>query len=568
MTTRQMERWRHLSVLGVVLCLVLGTNCGASDDGSSPAHGGYDPYDGVGGYATGTGTGTVGTGGWMSTGGAPPEIEVESRFEAPIVTGEFLWSANPESNRIAVVDAATLEVKTLEAGFGATYLAAVPMTDPDASAAIVLNILADTATFFRIDHRQPEDPVTLPTHADANAWVVSPSGRWAVAWSDASRFGQTDLPVQYVAPDPTEGFQDLTLLLLEPEDGAPRAYRRVAGYRPSRVSFDSDEGRLIVVSEDGISVFDLTDEDDPEELDLVAVDFDAGVPDVEVTADGATALVRQPGTSEIGFVDVATGEHSAVTLPGRVSDLDLSEDGSRAVAVMREMGQVAVIPVPGAATDPASIDLVEVPGSFGSVSLDRKSTVGVLYTNAVPTSDVAILGLEEGDDYLSLRQEQLHAPVRAVFLSPEGTHAVALLDPPEGSTNLGAFGVVPTLQRFVPKTEGTHAPATAVAVGPRECEFALVTVRDDHQPPYYGVHVVALSTLQTDFIPLASPPLSTGIIGGDLCRGYVAQRHPEGRITFIDFPVDLADGTAPVPTARTLTGFELAARVIYPDDNE
>ena len=55
-----------------------------------------------------------------------------------------------------------------------------------------------------------------------------------------------------------------------------------------------------------------------------------------------------------------------------------------------------------------------------------------------------------------------------------------------------------------------------------------------------------------DLLPLASPPLATGIVplAG---KGYVAQQHPEGRITF----VDLEDGSA-----KTLTGFELGAKVV------
>src|SRR4051794_3369401 len=56
----------------------------------------------------------------------PPEKEVESDYEAPVATGTFVWIANPKSGRVAYVDATTLQVRTVEAGNGPTFLDAVP----------------------------------------------------------------------------------------------------------------------------------------------------------------------------------------------------------------------------------------------------------------------------------------------------------------------------------------------------------------------------------------------------------------------------------------------------------
>jgi hypothetical protein len=76
-------------------------------------------------------------------------------------------------------------------------------------------------------------------------------------------------------------------------------------------------------------------------------------------------------------------------------------------------------------------------------------------------------------------------------------------------------------------------------------------VRDDEKK-IYGVYLVRLPNLQVDLVKLASPPLATGIVKA-ANKGYVAQLHPEGRITFVDF----TDGSI-----RTLTGFELGAKVV------
>ncbi|MEO7036922.1 MAG: hypothetical protein ABI548_23435, partial [Polyangiaceae bacterium] len=82
---------------------------------------------------------------------------------------------------------------------------------------------------------------------------------------------------------------------------------------------------------------------------------------------------------------------------------------------------------------------------------------------------------------------------------------------------------------------------------------ALVTVHDTVSA-VHGVYVVGLDNLEQNFIPLSSDPLpgATGIVP-EAKRGFVAQKHPEGRITFIDLDTG---------AAQTLTGFEIAARVV------
>ncbi len=546
--------WASPLLLGVLAC------GGDDSDGALSGASLGGAYYGTGGASYIGSGGTPGYGG-TGTGGLPPEVEIEAGFEAPILTGKYMWSANPDSNRVAVVDAETLRVRTLEAGFAPTYLAAVP-TDPDSadSAAIVLNVRGENATLFRLVAGEPRDPLTFPTHPRANSWTISASGKWAVAWSDSRVFDIVD---------PVEGFQDLTLILLAPEDGEPRALRRVAGYRPSNVSFDAAEENLIVVSEHGLTVIDLTDEGNPRELDLVEVavsgEGDPALRDVVVTADGKTALVRNEGSDVIDFVDIDSGEIVPVTLSGPVTDLDLSPDGSVAVAVIRDRSEAAVLEVPLAATDPSAIQTVVLTGLFGSVSLAEDASVGVLYTNATPNPEVVTVQLS-GEEALTSRTEDLRAPVRGVWVAPNAEHAVALLDPPAGSVKAGAFSIVPTRAPRAALLVGTEAPAMEVALGPESTNTALITVRDVATQTY-GVHVVQLSTLQEDYLPLSSPPLSAGIIPS-LNKGFVAQEHPEGRITFIEFPASVTDGTAPTPTSTTLTGFELAARVVYPTGSE
>ena len=58
--------------------------------------------------------------------------------------------------------------------------------------------------------------------------------------------------------------------------------------------------------------------------------------DVSITADGRFAVVRREGSSSIGVADLASGALTTLALSGPVTDLDVTDDGARAVAVVRQ----------------------------------------------------------------------------------------------------------------------------------------------------------------------------------------------------------------------------------------
>lgn len=521
-------------------------HCG-SDDSAGGGAGGF----GTGGSLVGGGSALGGSGNVPTVDAAadappPPEKELESSYRTPVATGKYVWSANPTSGRVALVDAFSLEVKIEEAGFGPTYLAAIPdPTDPESNTAIVLNVLSHDATLFRVASDGAITQKTLATHTGANAWAVSPGGHWAIAWTDATAIED---------PDPTEGFQDVTVIDLEP--GKESSTILTVGYRPTRLAFSANENRAFAVTEPGVSVVAL-DGLEPAVDSLIEVSDDPlespASRDVTITPDGSYAVVRRDFKTAVSLVALDTGATTDIVLSGEVTDVDLSEDGARAVAVVRENHQVFVLPIPGAATDPSSVDQVVIDGElFGSVALSADASVALLYTNAVSNDHLTILDIAAGTDYLSHRTVALKAPVTAVFPAADAEHAIVLQSVLPGSTKAGAFSVVPTAVAISPKITGTDAKPTAVAIQPPpDSERALVTVRDDEKK-IYGVYLVRLPNLQVDLVKLASPPLATGIVKA-ANKGYVAQLHPEGRITFVDF----TDGSI-----RTLTGFELGAKVV------
>jgi hypothetical protein len=497
-------------------------------------------YDGSGGSSNSGSGAANGTGGSSSgapvsggTGGLPPEQEIESTYRAPVVTGKYVWSANPESGRVAVIDPETLVVRLAEAGLAPTELAALPERE-GVDRAIVMNSGSGDATLLRADDELLESTGTLPLHEGANSWAVSTSGRWAIAWTEALR-----IP----SPDPALGFQDLTLIDLESEE----AFELSVGFRPSRVIFSDDEKRAFVVTEPGLSVIELDEVPRVSALVELTEDpiADPASRDVSVTPDGALAFVRVEGSAELGVVDLSSAELTTLELDGPITDLDLSSDGTTLVAIV----DGALVTVPAAKEFAPSGEVPFSNETLRSVSVSPDSSFSVLYTTAFENAHVGVVLAADGDfENAETRVIDVKAPVTSALVAPGSKHAIVLGKTPAGSTKAGVFVVVPAQMDRVVKVVGTDAPPQSLTFA-ADGAHALLSVRDD-ATERYGAYVVELDNLAETFVPLKSPPSSIGVLPSG--KAFIAQLHPEGRITF----VDLESGDA-----NTLTGFELSAKV-------
>lgn len=476
------------------------------------------------------------------TGGVPPdpEMELEGTYEAPVATDRFVWAANPETGRVALINAETFEVRLAEAGLAPSVVAAVPREKDGTDAALVLNAGSEDATLLEIDEDGELTRAMLATHAGANAIAVTPSGRYAVVWTDAAA-------VQGDPLDPTDSAQDVTVVKLS---GELESTQLSVGFRPSRITFDATEERAFVVTEPGLSVIELGEAPHvASHVELTAAPADAKARDVSVTPDGELALVRLDGSTSLGVVSIASGQRDDLELGNFVTDLDLSSDGERAFAVVGD--ELVVIPIPVEGADPASFTRTRVTDVvIRSVALSPDATLALLYSNASASPYLTVLsGSGDFGDAVG-RSVDLKAPVQAVFAAPDARHAIALQATAAGSRKGGAFSLVTAQVDRAPKIVGTDAAPMAVAFAPDGAE-AVIATRDLTQRTY-GVYLVHLENLEENFTPLSSPPLAAGIVPR-AGRAFVAQAHPEGRITFLD----LADGSS-----RTLTGFELAAQIV------
>jgi hypothetical protein len=364
------------------------------------------------------GTGTAGASGTAGTGGTapplPPEVEVESSFEVPVATGHFIWVANPQSGRVAYVDASTLEVHTVEAGNAPTYMSPIP---GNVDAVIVLNVLSDDATVLSVGTAGLESRTIRGVAHGANALAVSDNGGWAIAWTDARR-------VKNAAAN--DGYQDLTVINLDRAAAKPKTIV-TAGFRPVSVAFAADGRQAFAVTEDGITVVDLTDAAGPRVTKNVIITDDptenADTRDVSLTASGGLAIIRREGSAAIGIVDLATSARASVTLSGPVTDLDVTSDGKRAVAVVRNTSEVAILPLDGGIPPTAAITRVTITGEVvGSVVLAPGGGAALLYSNATTLERLTVLKLGATPSY---RVVKLHAPVLSVFAAADAGNVVS-----------------------------------------------------------------------------------------------------------------------------------------------
>jgi hypothetical protein len=568
-----MRYFPETSILGCLLFVGV-VHCAGNDSASAGAR------PGPPGESSGSGTSTTGGGVFTGTGTGgsgpglpPPEMEVEKAFQAPVATERFVWSANPKTGRVALIDSQSYQVKTVAAGQGPTFIAPIPGKD---DRAIVLNVLSSDATYLSQEADGTLDHRTFQVAPRANAWAVSPDAHFAIAWTDVSRIQR---------PDSIEGFQQITIIDLETAGAPMRAPVRTVGFRPSSISFSSDGSRAFAVTEDGITVLDLSTAADPKVLRTIKLDapiptaaladagteddaahVDAGggdasgvdaVPppprppgkaDVSITPSGQFAILRREESAVVTVINLTDGSRWSWTLSGPVTDLDLSDTGDRAVAVVRSASRVAVLPVPGMASAPFD-DVLIAGETVGAVVLAPKGAVALLYTNAVAVNRLTILQLSSTPRYDVV---DLHAPLLSVFASPTAEHAVVIHDSLKGQAfqSAGAFSLVPLSGEQTPVIQATDAPPFSVAISPAG-DRALIPVRDD-QKAIYGVYLARMPSLVTERFALASPPSAAGFVGS-AGQAFIAQEHPEGRVSFIDSSSGLV---------RTITGFELGASVV------
>jgi hypothetical protein len=546
-----------------------------SDSAGAPRGGDVGGTAGVGsdGANAGSGTGAAGTGaaGTGSIPDLPPEVEEMVDFQLPQASESFVYAANPSAGTVAVIDAVTSSIRTLETGEQPTYLRTLPGTDN----AIVLNVGSDTATVIR-SAGTTSTTSDLPVVPGANAIGIAPDGKHAVVYFNSS----------FASAGNTSGsFQDVSVVTLSEDGNDDDSLSMTVGFRPRDVFFANDGERAFVVTEDGISVLNFAaiakSGSGIAELLSFGGDVDQRTLDVAVTPDGRYALARGEGTSMLRLIDLNDGNvktldlvdayvpppsstdedaGAAEPLPVEITDLDLLPTGDAAIAVLRNQAAMVELPIPGAFDDATEASTLTIEDQIiGSVSVSPDAKHALLYTTVANQERMTLVALDESAPPKTL---VLRKAVQAVVFTPDGktafithTKLPGFAEDPNISSDESidrSYGYsllrIPQGNVKLQVTQTVVGPATIVPDG----TYLFVLFRDDALG-IKEVHRVELSSFLVDpILQLESPPISIGSAPKS-GRVFVNQDHPEGRMMFIDWknPIE----------RNTVTGFELNSRI-------
>lgn len=495
--------------------------------------------------------------------GLPPEQEDTRTFLRPAASVRHVFVLSPESDSVAVIDPTTLAIEAVLVPDEPFDLAVAPGQD----AAIILSRQGAAVSVLSMTPAGPR----LHTQRTARKYPavdVSPDGRWAILWTP-------DGNVPDAGAEGIVAVVDIAAIAA----GAPAAIlERAAGRRHTHVFFRQSgaaSADAVLVGKEEIAVIDLRDaasEPVPDRVALPAQYTETTAREAVAPPDGSVVMVRSIAFNEVAIFDVASRTLGRLALSGPPSDLDLSEDGRLAVAALRESSEVVWFPVPAALTNPSLIRTarvvlpahgcpVSVPCSAapGQVVIAPGGLAAALFTNARATESLGWLDLATGGLTVFAGLEKV---VDTLGIARDGFTAVVLHRPEPGST------VADTYERSVDQAQGYSVVDLRRGIAqlkltgdvpPLEFVFSAdgrhagVTLRDDARR-IFRIDAIDLSTLITTTLSLASAPQYAGPFAGGARdpRVWVTQKHPAGRISFVDLAAR---------AVRTATGYELNADI-------
>lgn len=492
-------------------------------------------------------------------GDAPPPPEIEYKLSEPISSRRYVWVAMTDQDRLAKIDGTNLEVVSVEVGDQPRILATLPETDT----AVVLDSGNAAATVVRASTGAVASEL-YPTLPNLNRLAVAPGGKHAVAFFDLAKAivdaGGLD------AVGEVGSFQDVTVLAVQSQ----RSVDLTVGFRPREIEHDALGRYAFVVTDDGISVIDLPamTAGGPTIVPPIPIMEDVfadttGV-EVSVVASGQYAVVRRPNVAELRVVSLlgpTAGQGTTFALPQVPSDIDLAPDGSRVYAAFRNPAGLAVIDIPGDAFDPSGITFIDLAGATGgSLVLSENGKRGLLFTNATLDERLTVVELDQPG--FPRHTYPMQKAALTVGFDPTGTKAVVLHARAPGDPDQAT-----TFDEYIDRKPGYSvidiatgfAKLQITEVNPKRFTFATTAPRayvtldgGDAEGAFVAVQQIELDSGVVRTIELGSPPEAIGVLP-DSNKIFISQRHPLGRVSFIDVDTD---------QVRTLTGFDLNSQII------
>ena len=519
------------------LMMLTTTGCGASSKATNLYDTGAAAPEGALGGSDGAGEGGGGDTGGIDD-GLGTEDETTERRLRPAATPRAVYIANADRDTVTRVDVATLAVRTAPVGArpGAVR------TTPDERRVVVLNLGSDSVSLLDADTLEGPE-VGIRPHL--NTLELDPTGRWAVAAysADADEDADPDAP----EADGAQSYNEVSFVRID--DGSH--HPRVVGFAPRAVQFTPDGAQAVFVSDAWLALVDLTG-DEPG-LTRVRIASDTVTPpaaeEVLVTPDGRYAFVRQYGVDTLKLVDLSAGTVTDLAVGANPTDLDLTPDGARAIAVCRTASELCLYDTADP-TAPAVVVPLPRDEIFGSIAVSADGSQALLYSTATGRARYGTWPVGDTDpDAVVVRS--LVKAVHGVSLSVDGGTALVVHD----DSSAGASSDSPFRDHWaltVLSLTDHFANPLRLAAEP----FAFATTADGRSGAFLmrgeaWLEVIDFETLLTDEVPLRSEARHLGVVPNGRTL-WASQVHELGRISFYD--IDAGD-------LSTITGFELNAGI-------
>ncbi|MCP4446780.1 MAG: hypothetical protein GY811_15745 [Myxococcales bacterium] len=493
--------------------------------------------------------------------GGPGGVEVEVELSPPSHSERYVYVAMTELDALAKIDGSTLSVTSIPVGDQPEVLEAIPSED----GVVVLDRNNGTASIVRAT-ATGDDSRVVPVLPNMNRISIDPTGTYALAWFDLRQETLNNGGLGGVGA--IGSFQDVTVIRLS-QDGE-RSVDLSVGFRPRDVQFDEGGSRAFVITDDGISVIDLAESVEAGPSIVAPIDVASGPgvdpldTEVNVTASGEFAVIRETDSADVRVIDLSldqAGATAVISLPASPSDLDLASNGRAAYAVLKDTSELAILDLTDGLPTGDDVRLVELGGeNVGSIVLSPAGDQAVLFTNASSVERLTVVDLDDG---LAVRSFGLQKSIRSLGYDPTGeslivTHAKSFGSPQENGI---------TFDEFIDRSFGYSIVDIATGfdklqitgADPGAFQFSTTTPRayvlvdgGDGVGALAQTHVIELDTGVVRLQSMSSPPETVGILP-EAGVAFVNQRHPLGRVSFINVVTD---------AMRTVTGFDLNSRIV------
>ncbi len=465
----------------------------------------------------------------------PPEEEDEFLTTEPRGTDVFVFIANPTRDTLTRINAYTREIETIEVGDEPTQV----VVSSDYLRAVSFNKGSDSVSVVDVASNEVTE---LDVREDFNFIQISPDGRWVVAFFNAG-VEDASFDVSGVRSFTEVSFVDTMAL---------EVYSFSVGFNPKEVRFANASRTAVVVSDQFLTVADLTAE--PIDLSLVDLGADPLDPpvaaEVAVTPGGEKAFVRYVGRDTIQLVDLATGALDDLDGGLDPSDMDLSPDGTEVVVVARASKELRIFDALDPLSGPTILDTPET-STIGSLVMSADNQTGLLFTTAVAEDRVTFW--DRATD--TLTERGLVKPVDAIALSPDGASALIIHTLADVMNQSDVFSdryalTVVNLETWLTNPVALESRPTKWTTS-NDGRYSLFLMANNR-----NVGVVDYATRLVDDVIVPSVPVHVGMMPledtAEDALGWVSQEHELGRISFMK-PSDLS--------VETVTGFELNSAI-------